>query len=128
MKEFQLSFEKREKYLFIKGKGERSNLQEILDSTRAFAKVVEQTGSTFLLVDYTETRTQLSNNDIFNITRLYETQTPVLQKLCLSIIIPKDELSSEKFWEDICSQRGFNFKIFVDKMMAEQWLLLQIRN
>lgn len=125
MKEFELNFENRTRYLYVKGTGIRSNLHSILESTRALTKIMESSKSKFILLDYAELTTVISNSDIFNITRLYETKAPLLYQLCISIIINPDEIHMEKFWEEICRKRGFNFRIFSDALEAEAWLLEQ---
>jgi len=125
VKEFELNFENRTRYLYVKGTGIRSNLHSILESTRALTKIMESSKSKFILLDYAELTTVISNSDIFNITRLYETKAPLLYQLCISIIINPDEIHMEKFWEEICRKRGFNFRIFSDALEAEAWLLEQ---
>lgn len=86
---------------------------------------MESSKGKFILLDYAELTTIISNSDIFNITRLYETKAPLLHQLCISIIINPNEIHMEKFWEDICLRRGFNFKIFSHAQEAEAWLLEQ---
>ena len=125
MKEFELNFENRTHYLFVKGTGIRKTLPSILESTQELTQIMEASKSKFVLLDYAELTTIISNSDIFNITRLYETKAPLLHQLCISIIINPDEIHMEKFWEEICCKRGFNFKIFSDAQEAEKWLLEQ---
>ncbi len=127
MSEFELCYEKHPQYLFVKGKGTRKNLGEIFESTQALARIVEENDSKFILLDYSETVTHTSNIDVFNITRLYETKTPVMFKLCISIITNPVEFAQDAFWEDLCRKRGFNFKIFTDPGEAKSWLLTQVR-
>ena len=125
VKEFELNFENRTHYLFVKGTGIRRTLHSILESTQELTQIMETSKSKFILLDYAELTTIISNSDIFNITRLYETKTPLLYQLCISIIINPNEIHMEKFWEEICRKRGFNFKIFSDAPEAEKWLLEQ---
>lgn len=123
MDDFQLRYEERDSYLYVKGTGVRKNLQAIYESTRELAQIIEKTHSRFVLLDYTELVTTVSNTDVFNITRIYENAAPILYSLCISIIINPNELEMEKFWEDICLRRGFDFKIFTDDQDAVNWLL-----
>lgn len=123
--DFELSFEKRPHYLFVKGRGVRKNLQAVFDSTNELTKIIEETKSKFILLDYSEVITHSSNVDVFNITRLYETK-PVLHESCVSCITNPEEIALDKFWEDVSNRRGFNFKVFTDADEAEAWLLDQI--
>jgi hypothetical protein len=122
MSDFQFRSEQRERYLYIKGTGIRRDLSAVFESTQAFAQIVEQSKPRFILADYSEVTTITSNPDAFNITRLYERNAPILHELCISIIINPSELEVNKFWEEICILRGFNFKIFTNAADAEQWL------
>ncbi len=126
MDDFQLRYEERDSYLYVKGTGVRKNLQAIYDSTQRLAEIIEKTHSRFVLLDYTELVTTVSNTDVFNITRIYENAAPILYSLCISIIINPNELEMEKFWEDICLRRGFDFKIFTESGEAERWLLKEV--
>lgn len=126
MNDFVLNFENRPHYLFVKGVGIRKSLASIFEGTREFSRIVEETKSKFILLDYSEVITTVSVADVFNITRLYEVQTPLFNQLCIGIVINQRELHFEEFWEDICRRRGFNFKIFIHTDEAEQWLLKQV--
>jgi hypothetical protein len=123
MNDFQLSFEQRERYLYVKGAGVRKDLGAIFESTKALTAIVVETKAKYILLDYSELITVASNHDAFNITRLYENKAAVLYELCVSIIINPRELDIEKYWEDICLRRGFDFKIFTDAAEAENWLI-----
>jgi len=74
---FELTFEKRARYLFVKGKGNPKNLQAVFDSTQALVKIIEDTKANLFLLDYSEVITHSSNVDVFNITRLYDAK-PIL--------------------------------------------------
>jgi hypothetical protein len=124
--DFELQVEKRPKYLFVKGTGVRNGFKAVHDSSIVFANAVQENPARYILVDYSHVVTRVSATDVFNITRLYETGTSHLSKLCLSIVINPAEVESEKLWEEICGKRGFNFKIFLGIGEAEQWLLTQI--
>ena len=128
MNDFALTFEQRPRYLFVKGNGIRRSLASIFEGTKEFSKIVEETDSKFILLDYAEVITTVSVADIFNLTRLYEAKTPLFHQLCVSIVINRNELHFEEFWEEICRKRGFNFKIFLEVDEAEQWLLGQLPN
>jgi hypothetical protein len=123
MNDFQLSFEQRERYLYVKGVGVRKDLKAIFESTKALTAIVVETKAKYILLDYAELITVAGNHDAFNITRLYENKAAVLYELCVSIIINPRELDVEKYWEDICLRRGFDFKIFTDAAEAENWLI-----
>jgi hypothetical protein len=126
MNEFELTFEKRGRYVFVKGRGIRKSLQAVFESTKELTRIIEVTGSRFVLLDYSELVTEISSVDTFNITRLYETNAPVLFQLGVSIVINPAESNQEEFWEQICQKRGFNFKIFRTGREAEIWLLKEI--
>jgi hypothetical protein len=123
--DFELSFEKRPKYLFVKGRGTRKNLQAVFDSATTLTKIIEDNKARYILLDYSTVITHSSNVDVFNITRLYETK-PVFSHLCVSCIVNPDEVTLDKFWEDVSNKRGYNFKIFTDPGEAEAWLLKEI--
>lgn len=126
MKDFGLKHKRHEKYLYVKGTGTRSSLRSIFESAQELLKIVEDNHAKFILIDYSELETITSNTDIFNITRIYENKTPLLHQLCIRIIINTKEIHLEKYWEEICRLRGFNFKIFLNAKDAEFWLLQQV--
>jgi hypothetical protein len=126
MNDFQLSFEQRERFLYVTGTGIRKNLLDVFESTQAFARILEDTKPKFVLVDYSRLVTFTNNTDVFNITRLYERNAPILLSLCIAIIVNPNEIDINKFWEEICIRRGFNFKIFMSPSDAQGWLLEQI--
>ncbi|CAN5344771.1 hypothetical protein BH09BAC3_BH09BAC3_08070 [soil metagenome] len=123
--DFELTFEKREKYIFIKGKGVRKDLTAVFESTQAFTKIVINNNMRFVLLDYSTVTTHSSNANVFNITRLYEREQ-VLSNICVACICNPDEFGLEKFWEDITAKRGYEFKVFKEAGDAERWLLKQV--
>ena len=126
MKDFELKHKRHEKYLSVKGTGTSSTLRSIFESTQKLLKIVEDNNSKFILLDYSELETITSNTDIFTITRIYENKAPLLYPLFKRIIINTKEIHLEKYWEEICRLRGFNYNIILNAKDAEVWLLQQV--
>lgn len=122
-----MSFETKEGYTQIIGSGIRSGAQEVFDSGRLLSKILESTKAQFLLIDYSQVITRVSSADIFNIVRVYETKMKDFYEVCMAIIINPEDLHLEEYWEEICLQRGFKFKIFLDGTLAQSWLQNQMK-
>ncbi|CAN5526069.1 hypothetical protein BH10BAC4_BH10BAC4_06050 [soil metagenome] len=76
MNEFELTFERRGRYVFVKGRGIRKNLQVVFESTKELTRIIEVTGARFVLLDYSELATEISSLDTFNIPRLVRSHRP----------------------------------------------------
>lgn len=127
MTDFALHAVEREHFLFVTGTGHRVGLAGVFSSSTQLEELISSYQGRFILLDYSRVITQLTRAEIFSLTRLYETKVSKLHQFTIAIVINPNELSSEEFWESICRQRGFDFKIFVSSADAEAWLVQQKR-
>lgn len=122
MSTFSLQVELRDLYLLVTGHGSRNSLNKVLEGTQQIAKAIAETNCRYLLVDYSKVTTKLPVADAFNIVRIYESKVSEFQHIVMAIVINPDEEQFESFWEKICRMRGYQFKIFTDLHVAENWL------
>lgn len=128
MEEFTFCIGQRADYVFIKGKGIRKNLIIISESTKRITSQLEKKSTNFILADYTETTTPITIADAFSLSRLYEVDSSAFRKLTIAMVIKSAEYELYRSWEDFCTQRGFNYKIFLSVSEAEYWILQQIQS
>lgn len=118
-----VTFELREKYLFILGQGRRDNMASLAEaSSLIYAKILE-TNSNYVLVDYRSTILNVHLNEAFNIVKRYETILPDLKKVTIAAVFKKRDLEFGLYWKEIGLKRGFFIEVFEDMENAETWLL-----
>ena len=120
-----VTFELTEKYLLAIGHGKRDSLVSIAQAAGEIYSKIQETGSRYLLVDYTGLEINLHLNDAFNIVKRYEAFHPGLKEVVISVAFGKNSVEFVQYWKDIGQQRGFFIEIFKDLKGAEEWLLQQ---
>ena len=122
-----VSFELREKYLFVIGHGKRDNLAAMAEAAALIYEKVLETNSKYLLVDYRDLQINVHMSEAFNIVKRYEVVQPQLKELIIATAFNKRGLEFGQYWKDISRQRGFFIEIFEDLDAAEKWLLDQMK-
>jgi hypothetical protein len=129
MSEPLISFEVREKYLFVVGLGKRDNLLQMTQAADKIVKMAVEYDRNLMLVDYRKLKVEVSLSNAFNIVRAYEAHQPSLRKIIVAAVF--DRYGNPKgwefghFWKEVSDQRGFHIEVFEDMDVAERWLLAQ---
>lgn len=126
MKPELVTFETREKYLFIKGRGTRDGWQAIMDASSAIYQRVVETNSRYLLVDYTDVDVRLPASQAFNVITRYEALMPQLKSVIVACVFNEASRDFGDYWKEIGTKRGFSINLFDQLSEAEAWLLALI--
>lgn len=118
-----VSFEKREKYLLIKGHGLRDGIQSMMEASKATYAQITKTQSRLLLVDYREVKITLPLSEAFNLIRQYENSMPFLKNTSAAVVLSSNGQAFGRYWYEVGLQRGFNIALFENLEEAEKWLL-----
>lgn len=126
--ELPVSFEVREKYLLVIGRGKRETFKEmVMASEMVYAKTIE-TKPRFLLVDYRDLEVNLNMSEAVNMVKRSEAVQPEFKNLTGAIVVGPSALEFGHFWKHLATQRGFKVQMFEEFEKAEKWLLEQIQN
>jgi hypothetical protein len=109
-------------YLLVTAHGVRTSSLEIAEGTFEFYRLIEQTQSRKVLLDYREVDFQNTLADAFNVVRLYESM-PLLKSVRMVTIVNNKTVSLARAWKEFANERGFQFEYALNFEEAEQWLL-----
>lgn len=121
-----VSFELREKYLFVVGRGKRDDFSSMVEASSLIYQKIIETGSRYLLVDYRKLEINVGIVEAFNIVKRYEAKLPQLKDITIAVAFATHNLTFANYWKEISEKRGFYIRIFVDLDIAESWLRKQI--
>jgi hypothetical protein len=125
MEEALVSFEQKENYILVIGRGERNDFISIMDGTKQINEAVKKFKNPYFLLDYRDVRFNIPITNLFDAVRVYETKMPDFKNINVAVVLSEINLNLGKYWKDIVQQRGFNFMVFDDLATAELWLLEQ---
>jgi hypothetical protein len=125
MEEALVSFEQKENYILVIGRGERNDFISIMDGTKQINEAVKKFQNPYFLLDYRNVRFNIPITNLFDAVRVYETKMPDFKNINVAVVLSEINLNLGKYWKDIVQQRGFNFMVFDDFAIAESWLLEQ---
>ena len=92
--ELPVSFEVREKYLLVIGRGKRETFKEmVMASEMVYAKTIE-TKTRFLLVDYRDLEVNLNMSEAVNMVKRSEAVQPEFKNLTGAIVVGRQPWSS----------------------------------
>lgn len=120
-----INFEKRDKYLLIIGEGERKGLLPVAEGSMKMYAAILDSKTRLVLIDYRKVNFDMTNTDVFNAIRIYETKLPLLANVIVAAVFNKENQAIGNTWIEVGNARGFNFKLFSDFNEAESWLLKQ---
>jgi hypothetical protein len=124
---FLVGFDLRKDYLLVKGFGTRDSNASVLEATLTTYKKIKETGSKYLLVDYSEVQIKLDHVQAFNLIRTYETNLPQLGTVTAACVFNEEAQDFALYWQQIGRQRGFDIFLFETLEQAETWLLQRVR-
>jgi len=122
-----VSFELREKYLFVVGRGKRDDFSSMVEASSLVYEKIIETGSRYLLVDYRKLEINVGIVEAFNIVKRYEAKLPQLKDITIAVAFAAHNLTFANYWKEISEKRGFYIRVFDDLDIAESWLLKEIQ-
>lgn len=108
MESHLVTFELKENYLLVKGHGVREGIASQRESASAIYQMVAETGSKFILVDYTEVQIKLLLPDAFNMIKKYEKSMPLYSYVVAVCVFRKLDSDFAHYWQTLGRARGFN--------------------
>jgi hypothetical protein len=123
-----VTFELHDKYLVVKGHGQRNSLSSMVEASEMIFHKLHETGKHYLLVDYTRLEINVHMAEAFNIVKRYETAQPELKSILIAAAFSTRGMDFGNYWKEIGGKRGFSIEIFDNLTRAEEWLLGQIKS
>jgi len=74
-----------------------------------------------IMIDCKKAQIVFKTTELYYRPSLYEMMG--LARDCKTAILVSSIKEDSMFYENVCNNRGFNFKLFVNKELAEKWLL-----
>ncbi len=118
-----VNIEKFDDYIFLKVKGERDNLTQVIEGAERMIEIAEKYNLYNILADYREVLFNNQMADAFNLIRHYEIKLKPFKKINLAMVTTKNHLEIASFHEAIATKRGFSIKVFYNIKNAKRWLV-----
>jgi len=118
-------FEKKDKYLLIRGEGERKGMVVVAEGSKKMYEQIVESKKRLVLIDYRNVNFEMGHTDVYNVIRFYESKLPLLTGVVVAAVFNEENMGLGKTWTDVGTARGFNFRVFNDFTEAENWLLVQ---
>ncbi|MES2646346.1 MAG: hypothetical protein V4717_05690 [Bacteroidota bacterium] len=121
---FTLSAQNKKEYLLVISKGIVSMTDGLIEHSTKIYQEIKKFGKEKILVDDTETRFPLSLFNYSDLVNHYVANLPPETKdLKIAIVISDSFRSMADFWETICQNKGYQFRVFGDIQEAHNWLI-----
>lgn len=118
-----LQLEKKEKYVLITGVGERKGLMMVEENSKKMYGFIVESGLRLVLIDYRNVYFDMTNTDVFNTIRFYESKLSQLKDMAVAVVFNTTNRDLGNLWVDVGNARAFNFRAFNSIEAAEEWLL-----
>ncbi len=113
-----------EDYLYIKSEGVDENLAEHKQYNLEMYQTIKQYQFNRVLVD--EQGVSYSNTlmDVYDLAHFYDQEMPIEARLLRLALVVKEKYEKlASFWEVVCQNLGYQFKVFFSVENAKSWLL-----
>jgi hypothetical protein len=114
----------REDFLYIRAEGVAESLADHKQYNLAMYQSIKQYPISRVLVD--ELGVTYSNTlmDIYDLAHFYDQEMPVEARLLrLALVVREKYEKLASFWEVVCQNLGYQFKVFFSVEKAKSWLL-----
>jgi hypothetical protein len=121
-----ISFEvqSKEEYLYIKSRGSNDSLEEHKKYNLEMYERIRQHPFNRILVDEQEVTYSNTLMDMYDLAHFYDQEMPVEARLLRLALVVKEKYEKlASFWEVVCQNLGYQFKVFYLIEQAESWLL-----
>lgn len=123
----ETSVEHKGNHLVITVRGERRDLNQVIQGTKNIQEAVDAYDCRYVLADYRELIFNVSLTHAYNIVKVYDFNLPQFKDIVMAGVINESSQELGQFWESIAQKRGYNFKIYRDIAEANDWLQQQIQ-
>jgi hypothetical protein len=121
---FTLKSRKKKEYLLIISKGVLSMTEDLVSHSNRVYMETKKFKKQKILVDDTETTFPLS---LFNYSDLVNHYVmnfpPEIKQFQVAIVIAEAFKSMAEFWETVCINKGYQFRVFSTVQEAHNWLV-----
>ena len=100
------------------------NDDEVVAKALELVELIKQSGVTRWLSDFRETQAEVSIVKIYELPKLFEKlELPRTVRQALLLPLTKHRKEDYEFYENVCQNMGYNFRLFENPEEARQWLL-----
>jgi hypothetical protein len=119
---YEITFIEKNGVVAIYNKGE-IDYDELAKQSQEAIKLGREKNSRLFLTDFSNVEVNANMLEIFKFPGMYE-QSGMSKLSKIAVVVSKKELKTEKmsFYDDICVNRGWQIKIFLQKDLALEWL------
>lgn len=93
-----------------------------MEGTRQIQEAAAQHNTRFVVADYREIFFNVNQTDAVNLVKMYDFVIPEFSNMLIAVVTNYASIELARYWEELCHQRGYNFKIFLDLDKAEIWI------
>ena len=113
-----------EDFLYIKADGINENLAEHKKYNLEMYQSIKQYPFDRILVDELEVTYSNTIMDMYDLAHFYDQEMPVEARLLrLALVVREKYEKLASFWEVVCQNLGYQFKVFFSIENAKSWLL-----
>jgi len=113
-----------EEFLYIKAEGVDESLADHKQYNLAMYQSIKQYPYNRVLVDEQGVTYSNSLMDIYDLAHFYDQEMPVEARLLrLALVVREKYEKLASFWEVVCQNLGYQFKVFFSIEKAKSWLL-----
>ena len=111
-------------YLYIKADGVAESLADHKQYNFAMYQSIRQYPFNRVLVDEQEVTYSNTTMDVYDLAHFYDQEMPVEARLLrLALVVREKYEKLASFWEVVCQNLGYQFKVFFSIENAKSWLL-----
>mgnify|MGYP001563976617 CR=1 FL=1 len=113
-----------EEYLYIKSEGIDESLAEHKKYNLEMYQSIKQYPLDRILVDEQDVTYSNTLMDMYDLAHFYDQEMPVEARLLrLALVVSEKYEKLASFWEVVCQNLGYQFKVFFSIENAKSWLL-----
>jgi hypothetical protein len=121
---YDLKIEKKDDFLWVIATGKERTLEIVLAMASDILQACGENKVTLALLDIRPLEGNLKTTEAFNIPEIYFPKMRDRSVITRFVIVDrKESRESNKFFENVAVNRGFNIRIFSDYDEAVEWLL-----
>jgi len=99
------------------------SLQDAQEQAQVVLSLMKETRATRFLLDYSETTTQVADEDVPSLPEYcFELGAPLQSKVAL--VVPRSQFRVDSFelFASVARERGFTIELFSTRLSAQEWL------
>jgi hypothetical protein len=113
-----------QEYLYIKSEGKDENLAEHKLYNLEMYQAIKKFSFNRILVDELDITYSNTLMDMYDLAHFYDQEMPVEARLLrLALVVKQKYEKLASFWEVVCQNLGYQFKVFFSTEKAKSWLL-----